>query len=200
LGVSVPASIADFANLVTGLDLSTDAGQAMFEALMQIAPAFYDVATAADQLAKKQADFRCNCFRRRATEEAPPRFSGSLRWPRWTRRSRRLQQQVWAAQDAAAAAATALALSNKQQELQVQLLQAQGKATQALALQRKMELAALDPSLRGFSSRSTREDLATAKDDLTAAYKREADALQRRHRQVPRLRRDAARVPRQPVH
>jgi hypothetical protein len=177
--VSVPASIADFANLVTGLDLSTDAGQAMFEALMQIAPAFYDVATAADQLAKKQADLQVQLLQAQGLTEEATALQRQLALAAMDPSLQALQQEVWAAQDAAAAAATALALSNKQQEMQVQLLQAQGKATEALALQRQMELAALDPSLRGLQQQIyAAQDLATAKDNLTAAYKREADALQ----------------------
>ncbi len=47
LGVAVPASMEAFKDLVHGLDLSTEAGRTMFEALMAIAPAFANVAQAA---------------------------------------------------------------------------------------------------------------------------------------------------------
>jgi hypothetical protein len=179
LGQSVPASIADFANLVTGLDLSTDAGQAAFEALMQIAPAFYDVATAADQLAKKSQDLQVQLLQAQGDTAGATALQRQIALAALDPSLQDLQKQVWAAQDAAAAAATAQQLANKQTELQIQLLQAQGKATQALALQRKMELDALDPSLRGIQQQIYRaEDIAKAKDDLVAAYRREADALQ----------------------
>jgi hypothetical protein len=56
------------------------------------------------------------------------------------------QVEQYQAQQAAAAAA----LAKQKAQLEIQLLQAQGKATEALAKQRKMELAALDPSLRAL--------------------------------------------------
>jgi hypothetical protein len=90
-----------------------------------------------------------------------------------------LQTQIWAAQDAAAATADALKLQNTQSTLQIALLTAQGDATGALALQRKAELAALDPSLRGLQQQVyAAQDLATAKDNLVQAYKNESAALQ----------------------
>jgi hypothetical protein len=140
---------------VTGLDLSTDAGQAMFEALMQIAPAFYDVATAADQLAKKQADLQVQLLQAQGADRGATALQRQLALAAMDPSLQALAATGLGGSGRGAAAAAALALSNKQQEMQVQLLQAQGKATEALALQRQMELAALDPSLRGFSSRST---------------------------------------------
>lgn len=55
LGIAVPGSMEEFRNLVEGLDLSTEAGRALFEALMQIAPAFASVSSAAASLL---SDFR----------------------------------------------------------------------------------------------------------------------------------------------
>ena len=55
LGMAVPGSMEEFRKLVEGLDLSTEAGRALFEALMKIAPAFASVSSAAASLL---SDFR----------------------------------------------------------------------------------------------------------------------------------------------
>jgi hypothetical protein len=47
LGIAIPGTKDEFEALVRGLDLSTEAGRTMFEALMAIAPAFAAVADAA---------------------------------------------------------------------------------------------------------------------------------------------------------
>lgn len=49
LGLAVPASAQAFENLVRGLDLSTEAGRKMFEALLEVAPAFASVSRAAEE-------------------------------------------------------------------------------------------------------------------------------------------------------
>lgn len=51
LGIAEPQSKEQFYDLVHGLDLSTEAGRAMFTSLMQIAPAFLTVANAATSAA-----------------------------------------------------------------------------------------------------------------------------------------------------
>jgi hypothetical protein len=84
LGIAVPGSIAAFAKLVTGANLSTDAGQKLFEALMQIAPAFYEVATAADQLIAKQKDDLVQAYKRESdalqqTADKFHKFAAGLR-------------------------------------------------------------------------------------------------------------------------
>lgn len=50
LGLSIPASTEAFYNLVSGLDLSTEAGRRMWDALMDVAPAFLQVSGAADAM------------------------------------------------------------------------------------------------------------------------------------------------------
>lgn len=55
LGIAVPDSMRAFRDLVEGLDLSTEAGRSMWEALMEIAPAFAQVSAAAQQAAADQA-------------------------------------------------------------------------------------------------------------------------------------------------
>ena len=105
-----------------------------------------------------------------------------------------LQQQVWAAQDAAAAAAKAQAeadaarqkaeqareealrraeeLAKARGNLQIELLEAQGRSAEALALRRQMELAAMDASLRGLQQQVwAAQDAAAARDKLTDSYR-----------------------------
>lgn len=50
LGIAIPSSNEEFAKLVRGLDLSTEAGRNMFNALMQVAPAFNTVSQASAAL------------------------------------------------------------------------------------------------------------------------------------------------------
>lgn len=54
LGVAIPANRTAFYDLVHGLDLTTEAGRAMFTALMALAPAFLITANAADQATAAQ--------------------------------------------------------------------------------------------------------------------------------------------------
>lgn len=51
LGIAVPDSLKAFRDLVNGLDLSTEAGRAMWNQLMAVAPAFLQVHNAAEQAA-----------------------------------------------------------------------------------------------------------------------------------------------------
>lgn len=48
LGIAVPGSITEFRQLVAGIDLSTEAGRALWNALLGVAPAFLTVMNAAD--------------------------------------------------------------------------------------------------------------------------------------------------------
>jgi myosin heavy subunit len=112
-----------------------------------------------------------------------------------------LQQQVWAAQDAAAAQAAAEAAAEKARQaveaarqkaiaaaeeaarkaeelakqrsnLQVQLLEAQGRSTEALAMKRALELAEMDASLRGLQQQVwAAQDAAAAQDKLVSSYR-----------------------------
>jgi len=105
-----------------------------------------------------------------------------------------LQQQVWAAQDAAAAAAKAQAeadaarqkaeqareealrraeeIAKARTDLQIQLLEAQGRSAEALAMKRQMELAAMDASLRGLQQQVwAAQDAAAAREKLTDSYR-----------------------------
>jgi hypothetical protein len=190
LGIAEPTTIDAFKALVSSLDLTTDAGQATFAALMAIAPAFYQVQTAAQQaadaaaaaaaaLAKQKTELQIQLLQAQGNTVAATALQRQIELAAIDPSLQALQQQVWAAQDAAAAAAAAQELANKKTQIQIQLLEAEGKSEEALALQRKMELAALDPTLRALQQQVyAAEDVAKAKDNLLEAYKRESEQLQ----------------------
>jgi hypothetical protein len=178
MGVAIPSSIQGFTSLVQGLDLSTDAGQALFEKLMEIAPAFYDAATAADQLLAKKQGLQVQLLQAQGDTAGATALQRQIDLAKLDPALRDLQQQVYDAQDAATAAAAAMKLKNEQDQLQIQLLEAQGKASEALALKRQLELASMDESLRGLQEQIYHEqDIAAAKADLLTAYQRESAAL-----------------------
>jgi hypothetical protein len=196
LNVTVPASVEDFAALVTSLDLSSTAGQELFAAMMKIAPAFYEVATAAEELAVKQQELQIQILQASGRTEEALALQRQMQLAAANPALHSLMTELWAVQDAARAAADALALQNKTQQLQIRLLQAQGKTEEALALQRQMELAAIDPSLQGllkqiFAAEDAAKRAAAAaqkqadaervvkdaKDALLSAYERESGVL-----------------------
>lgn len=169
LGQSGVDTKNEFKNLVLGLNLSTEAGQSMYASLMSVAPAFAktveytaklngemgNTAKTAEQLAQIEKQ-------RRSLEiqlmEAQGDAQGALNAKRADELAaldetlRALQAQVWAAQDAAQAqrelAAAQEALSRQRRDLDIQLMEALGNSTAALAARRQDELAALDASLR----------------------------------------------------
>lgn len=99
---------------------------------------------------------------------------------------RALQQQVWAEQDRVARLNTA-------RSLEVQLLEAQGKATEAVAVQRAFELKQMDPALRALQQAvwvvqdvkanadkliaEAQGKVREARENLINAYQREVGAI-----------------------
>lgn len=84
----------------------------------------------------------------------------------------------------------ALDLARQKATMEIQLLEAQGKATEALAAKRALELALLDPTLRALqqsiyeaqdlaaAEAAAANALAAAKNNLSQAYERESGELQ----------------------
>lgn len=71
------------------------------------------------------------------------------------------------------------ALVAQRGQMEVDLLRAQGKEIEAVAKARALELAALDPSLRGLMQEIyAAQDLQQKKDDLRGAYERESAELE----------------------
>ena len=110
---------------------------------------------------------------------------------------RGLQTQIWAAEDARAAseaaaeaataaaeeqaraAEVALSLAQDRRELEIQLLEAQGFAIEALTLRRAMELETIDASLRGLQEQIWAAEAKAEADALAAkAAEDAANALQ----------------------
>lgn len=105
LGVSTPASIAAFRQLVEAQDLATAAGRATYATLLQLAPAFADLQktmasakSAADVLAERED------LERKLLELAGDTAAiRALDLAKLDASNRGLQQQVWAVEDAQAA-------------------------------------------------------------------------------------------------
>jgi hypothetical protein len=109
---------------------------------------------------------------------------------------RGLQEQVWAAQDAAkaqeaaAAAAQAAAdetakavaaaaeLAAQKRDLEIQLMEAQGFAEEALAAKRAVELASMDASLRGLKDQIWAAEAKAAADAAAAQAAQDAAAAE----------------------
>ena len=106
LGIGMVASRDEFRNLVEGIDLTTESGQQLYAALMQVNPAMAEYFNALDDLARDKLG------------------------------------------------------------LQIELLKAQGKSEEALAIQRQMELDALDESLHSLQLQVwAQQDLNKARDE-----------------------------------
>lgn len=112
LGVAAPATIEQFKALVQSLDLSTDAGASMFEALMQIAPAFHDVQEASQKVADDQAKLQVQLLQAQGRTAEATALQRQIDLQSVDESNRALQLQVWAAQDAAAAAQAAQQLAD----------------------------------------------------------------------------------------
>jgi tape measure domain-containing protein len=132
LGLSSLTTIEQFKNAVLGLDLTSTAGQETYAALLQLAPAFKQVADYQAEIAKLQ--------------EASA------------------QTGIDAAKINAENAKAALEIQQKRVSMEIQLLEAQGFASEALAIRRRLELAAMDGSLRALQ-----EQIYAAQDATAAA-------------------------------
>lgn len=89
--------------------------------------------------------------------------------------NRALMQQVYDLQDVAAAQDRL----NQKTALEIKLMTAQGNAAGALAAQRKLDLAAMDASLRPLQvAINATEDLTTAQNNLQTAYQAQAAEIQ----------------------
>lgn len=195
LGLATNISRTQFADLVRGLDVSTEAGAAMFASLMRLAPALDMVLDYQEELTGSITNAADLDRQRRELEirlmEAQGRIAESLAARRADELAamdaalRPMQQAVWAAQDMAQAAAELAAaeqlaadaqraLASQRRDLEIQLMEAQGNAAGALAARRELELAALDATLRPLQMAIYAAlDLAAASDVLAQA---QADA------------------------
>ena len=110
---------------------------------------------------------------------------------------RPLQQAIWAQEDLNDAMQKAAQIAATRTSLEIQLMRAQGNAAGALAAERALEIAALDPSLHALQRlvwaeqdlaavrnaaqadiQTAQQAVETARGVLTEAYNRESQALQ----------------------
>lgn len=205
----------EFKNLVLGLDLSTDAGQAMYAALMAVAPAFSkaveyqnSLTGAVEETAKTVVDLAAIAKQQRGLEiqlmEAQGKTAEALAAKRADELAgmdaslRGLQEAVWAAQDAAnaerelsaereRAADAAKRIADQRRNLEIELLEATGKTSEALAARRELELATMDVSLHELQKQVwAAQDAARANggltdsvDDLGKAAREAAEAAEK---------------------
>lgn len=109
LGLSMPATLTAFRELVEAQDLTTEAGQATYATLLQLAPAFADLQTSLLG-AKSAADIvneRQDLERRLLELQGNTAAIRALDLAQLDASNRALQEQIWALQDAQEAAAAA---------------------------------------------------------------------------------------------
>lgn len=180
LGLATAMSRDQFAALVLGLDVSTEAGASMFAALMHLAPAFDQVATHLEDTATRVAEQAARLAdQRRNLEiqlmEATGQSAAALQARRDLELAgmdatlHALQLQLWAAQDARAAQ-DALARAQDEaarsaQQYQQQLLQNVETARGVLSQAYEREASALQGVIDRFGGFST--SLRAFRDSLT---------------------------------
>jgi hypothetical protein len=114
LGLSMPATLTGFRQLVEAQDLTTTAGQATYATLLKLAPAFADLQTSmegaksAADIASERQDLQRQLLELQGTKAA----IRALDLAKLDDSNRALQQQVWAVQDAQDAAAAAKQLAD----------------------------------------------------------------------------------------
>lgn len=187
--LKLPADLTreGFKSLVLKQDVSTESGAKMYAALMDLAPAFDKVATAAES-AKAAVEDKAKSLQdqiddlvlspadklaksRKAEMEAVKKLDASLA---------PLLETLWKAQDAAEAAK----LATDRSSMYADLLEARGRTEEAKALKRSLALAAIeDPVQKQYQQQIwAAEDAAAkvseARNVLTEAYNRERDAIQ----------------------
>jgi hypothetical protein len=109
LGLTMPASLAAFRQLVEAQNLTTEAGRATYATLLQLAPAFADLQSAMDG-AKSAADIlseRADLERKLLELQGNTAAIRALDLAKLDASNRALQQQIWAVQDAQEAAKAA---------------------------------------------------------------------------------------------
>jgi hypothetical protein len=187
LGQPADLSRDGFKNLVLGQDVSTEAGAQLYAALMDLAPAFDKVATAAESAktaiadkAKSIQDQIDDLVMSPAAKLAKSRDAEKTAVEQLDASLVPLLKNLWALQDAADAAK----LATDQQSMYADLLDAQGRTDQATALKRQLALAAIEDPLQKlyqtqiWAAQDAVAKVSAARDVLTQAYQREHDAIQ----------------------
>jgi len=141
-------SLQQFRSVVTGLDLTTEAGARAYATLMQIAPAFKQIADVDAARLEARRDLEIEVMELLGNKSGALAASRAAELAGLDASLRPLQERVYALQDEA----TALETANSLLSLQAQIYELNGNkagAAAVLAQQQAIALAALDPALRG---------------------------------------------------
>lgn len=153
LGKSSVTTVDQFKALVSSLDLTVDSDQKLYASLMNVAPAFKQVADAAQVIVDKQKDLNMNLLSAKAdaeTDSSGPAHQALLIAQRkeemdaLNKLSPSLlatQQAIYDTVDAAVALKKAQDAANSASALQIQILELQDKHSEALTITRAKELA-----------------------------------------------------------
>lgn len=206
LGLAGIDTKSEFKDVVLGLDLTTEAGQEMYAQLLAIAPAFAkvqdylsklnpeleDTAKTAEQLAaiekqRRSMEIQLLDLTGHSAEALAMKRADEIAALDETLRP--LQEQIFAAQDAAdaakaladaqaeavrvadEAAKAAEAIANEHRSLEIRLAEALGDAAGALAMKRADELAAMNEQNRALAEAVfAAEDAAAAQETLNSVH------------------------------
>lgn len=105
LGLSFTDNRQSFAQLVKGLDLTTESGQEMFATLMNISPALSDYIGELEQIEERRSSLNVELLRAQGKEQEALNEQRRLELDAMDESLRGLQYQVWAEQDRAKAIA-----------------------------------------------------------------------------------------------
>jgi hypothetical protein len=148
-------SLKQFRGVVTGLDLTTEAGARAYASLMQIAPAFKqiadvdaDVLEKASDLAKSKRELEIQIMELLGDKVGALAATRALELSELDASLRPLRERVYALEDEAGALATANSLLSIQAQI-YELTGDKAGAAAVLSLQHVNALAELDPALRG---------------------------------------------------
>ncbi|MEM8511094.1 tape measure domain-containing protein [Massilia sp. MP_M2] len=148
-------SLKQFRSVVTGLDLTTDAGARAYAALMQIAPAFKqiadvdkDVLEKATDLSNSNRELEIQIMEMLGDKAGALAATRALELGEMDASLRPLRERVYALEDEAAALGTANSLLSIQAQI-YELTGDKAGAAAVLSQQHVNALAAMDPALRG---------------------------------------------------
>ncbi len=166
IGISMPASQEAFRAIVDGLDLTSEAGQDLFSALLDLAPAFATVTAAAEQQAR--------AFTSAAADWAQAYGRGD--WAAAMRRDVQVQSAAPELQDLLRAT-YALQDQQAKRELEIQLMEAQGNTAGATAARRQIEIDNTFEALRPLKAQIwAAQDFAAAQEAAQQAAEAAASA------------------------
>lgn len=190
----VPSSREGFRNLVTAIDLTTEAGQKQFAGLMSLSEVFAELVPATESLVEAQRSAADIAQERASLERQLLQAMGDtaalrdLELAALDESNRAIQQQIWALQDQAAATreaeAAARSIASQRYNLETRLLQVQGNTGEL----RARELEKLDESNRALQLQIW------ALEDQKAAAEIAARAAEEASRAQEQMAEDAARA------